>query len=213
MSKNRSVNKTNYTNNIGITVVLKISKANIVSQDVINALMVLEEVLWEADKELLHSAIDIMNLDPQIAKVVRKKTIRKLDLHKNKRIKFTSARNGSILIEGAVAAFGYFILKNTIGELFKDTVQGSQIYKKLNEYYIECINDRTSAIVQKLTKKLKKRKLKGKLRPKEENNNNHIIEFDFFGNKKEDGEGYNTWEDLLNDEFSEGEDQSESSDS
>jgi len=151
-------------NDIVIRLKIEGNKGGTDTKHILQAFESLEIALYESDRQ------DIEDLFSQrlISRIVADASLERLRRYRHNRLLLRNAENGSIILEGVVAATTLFILENTLGEAVKDAIKESEPYQKIKEWFKERINSKASFISNALQKELYAKKRRFDIRQMDE---------------------------------------------
>ncbi|KAA3637486.1 MAG: hypothetical protein DWQ02_06715 [Bacteroidetes bacterium] len=172
------------------------------SQLLVDSLKMIEKALHRSDIEDVVEAVNQLPLHKDVAKIIQKRALKELENHNGRRIGFHKANNGSIILIGAVSAVGYFIVKDILLDLFKDSLKGSELYKSLKDYFSTVIDQKNSRLIGLIKKETKKLKEKGKVNQEyTEDSPNHDITITMEETFYQDDNSFSSWDLIRNDKL------------
>jgi hypothetical protein len=120
-----------YTEN-DIVIRLKMQGRNGVvdAKNLLQSLDSVEEALYESDRK----DIELLYESGLISRLVADATLERLRRYRHNRLLLRNAENGSIVLEGVVAAVPLYILKITLGEALQKAIEESETFNKLKEW-------------------------------------------------------------------------------
>lgn len=115
------------------------------AKDIIQAFGSLETALYESDRK----DIEDLLFEGIISKIIAHAVLERLRQYRNNRLQLRSAENGSIILEGVIAAVPLYLLKlaiEEIEEIAKEEVRNTQTYKKVKIWFKQQIRGKASFI-------------------------------------------------------------------
>lgn len=116
------------------------------AKNLLQSLDSIEEALYESDRkdiELLHEA-------GLITRLVADAALERLRRYRHNRLLLRNAENGSIILDGVVAAVPLYILKITLGEAIEKAVQESEAFNNLKEWFKDHIDQKSDYVLNAL---------------------------------------------------------------
>jgi hypothetical protein len=114
--------------------------AKILSQ----ALDTLEVALYASDRR----DIERITLELDLPTLAKDASLERLREHRNRRLLLTEARTGSLILEGVVAGVALFVLKNTLGEAFKDGFRETDSFNRIKDFFRREIDNKALFIAE-----------------------------------------------------------------
>ena len=164
-----------------IVIKLKFDTTNfgIESHSLINAFDNLESTLYESDREDIERLFDAKILNT----LVRDACLERLRQYRHKRIKFSKAETGSIVLVGVVSAISFYIVYKSLLESQSDFKE-TELYCKLVDFFNERVKEKAVNISKYIETTLKKKnktiKVEHPYRTKEKNYEEIIIGATYF---------------------------------